>query len=927
MRLKETAAVLVVAGTVLYGCFAPERSPVKEQPPPAWNAVEEAPPPVQQAVEEPEVREAREEPAPPEVNQDKIENKPRFLPARLVVWRALAQPEDLTLVTPRKIKVVPEELTEISFLHPFFDDHDKLKPLVRRVIAKDSKARTFDMRDALVLPAPSQLQASVPSYGRSRLSFSYCVLPGAFPGDESPQINLGLSLEGAVQPLLAEELPFLGSKGCRRWSDAYIALPAGPVGGHRTVTFDVAGTKEVVAPSQAVVIANLSLDVLVTGDTDDQIPAIEKKLGPVHAPNVLVVFIDAARSDCTGPGNRTFPSITPALDKLAEDGVAFGKAFSMSNQTRASIVGMLQSQHPTVGHFHSRWWHIKQHKIDAYYAARPVLITRLANRAGYLSASIGHNHFQYGVTRMGLDPGFDLVYDNRKATGNTEKIIDRALGWLGQNKDSRFFLLVNISPPHQPYTAPAPYQQWTEERLAGVNPKELPARLDYLGEVYFADQEVGRLLAGLQRLDLTRETVILVTADHGETMHPLHHCKSELYKTICHNSHGLTLLDEEIHVPLIWSAPFRSDLKAGMRENHVTHLDVAPTLLDLMGLAPHPRFLGRSLLPDLQGGQVPDAEVYAETRMSSGVRLDGWKFILHHKKDDARTQAWLSGPQGTTQELYDLSADPDETKNLVGKHPVKAQELRASLRRIRNEYKRRAEAAKDAIWHPTPAGDGPPDPGDGPPNPGDAPTPGEAPEPGDGPSSMQQPKDSPSPTTNRAAATTYYLALNGDHKPRQFGGEISVAGRILDAQRLGDHTCLVKKSHQILAVNCQLESATALARLRVSPHDAAVDFRLTMDGAPLPASRFYVGRYGVAVRPQTRLESSEDFSLAFSRSKPHFLPGFDGGLFVWHASPVLAGKRPPPIAGDSPEDSEFDGMEEIHDSGARKVLKNLGYWQ
>ena len=79
MRLKETAAVLVVAGTVLYGCFAPERSPVKEQPPPAWNAVEEAPPPVQQAVEEPEVREAREEPAPPEVNQDKIENKPRPL--------------------------------------------------------------------------------------------------------------------------------------------------------------------------------------------------------------------------------------------------------------------------------------------------------------------------------------------------------------------------------------------------------------------------------------------------------------------------------------------------------------------------------------------------------------------------------------------------------------------------------------------------------------------------------------------------------------------------------------------------------------------------------------------------------------------------------------------------------------------------------
>lgn len=914
MRVMRITVLLLLLAVP--ACYSPERSQVREEAPVSWQPVEEVPVVAEQTVaEEPDpVSESAPLPAVQEAVavQTVVESEApgsRFLPARLVVWRALAHPEHLDLTTERSLTVSEDKVSELSYLHPFFDKHEKLKPLVRRVIAKDGQARTFDMRDALVLPAPARLDVTVPAFGGSRLSFSYCVLPDVFPGEPGPAVGLEVSLPQKGSLLFKEQWTVQGAKGCRRWSEVRLDLE--DADRDRQLRFAVTGEGK---PSQAVVIANLSLEVTVEGGNQATLDAVEKITGPAGGPNVLIVFIDAARSDCTGPGNKTFPSVTPVLDKLAAQGVAFVKAFSISNQTRASIVGLLQSQHPTVGGFHSRWWHVKQRIIDAYYASRPVLITRLANAAGYLSASLGRNHFQYGTTRMGLDPGFDVVFDNRKATGDTEEIIDRAIGWLEENRESKFFLLVNISPPHQPYTAPASYQEWTDNRLAGLGKTELPARKDYLGELYFADQEVGRLLAGLERMDLTRETVILVTADHGETMHPLHHCKSELYKTICHNSHGLTLFDEELHVPLIWSAPILDRLAPGVRENDVTHLDVAPTLLELMGLSPHPRFLGRSLTPDMKGQPGADEEVYAETRMSSAVRLGGWKFVLHHKKDDARTQAWLSGPEGTLQELYDLSVDPGETRNLVGKHPVKARELRAALRRIRTGFADRAQATSQAVWHPA---DGRPEK--------QAPE-KEAPE---KPEVVHPPPAEETGGTGGTSGTsaTHYVAFNADRDRRVFAGAIRVEGRVLEAERLGEHGCLTKTGGNTLAVSCELESRTALARIRVSPRDAPVYFDVTMDGTPLPASRFYVGRYGLALRPQTQLAEPQDFALAYSRGKPHFLPGFDAGLFAWHASARLRQGENAPVAGEAPEEAEFEGMEEIHDTGARKVLKNLGYWQ
>ncbi len=889
--------LLSVCLALLTGCPSDERTPVRKPSGEPWTRV---------PVPEPgptSTSSTSERPVPdqPDAPTAVAEPPSPFFPTSVLAWQAATSPSDLKLVVEKERALKADQLTEISYPHPFVAAPGPLANLARRVVAKDSSARTFDMRDALVLPVPSTLEVAVPSLNRAHLTFSYCILDSAFRGKQTEELAFTVVYQGKndAHQLFYEHLETGGKNRCKTWTDVFLPLPNMEVPDGRIV-FQQISSKGPENAAEGLVISNLAVRVEVAGPEDDQLEKLSSSLGPVAGPNVVIVFIDSARGDCVGPANTSFPSVTPALDALAAKGVPFVNAFSVSNQTRGSIVGFLQSQHPTVGKYHGRWWNLKQKVIDEYYAAGPPLVTLLARRAGYATASIGRNHFQYGTTRMGLDPGFEMVFDNRRATGDTERIIDRAIGFISQKKGEKFFLLVNISPPHQPYEAPEQYETWTREKLKGQ--KHLVARKDYLSEIYFADQEVGRLLAEIEALGLTGKTVILVTADHGETMHSSHECNSELYKTICHNSHGLTLFDEELHIPLIWSAPFLADLSSRVRANHVSHLDVAPTLMELMGLPRHPRQTGRSLVPDLSGGELPDEEIYVETRMASAVRTDGWKYILHHRRDDARTQAWLSGPEGTKEELYDLDSDPFETKNLVGKKPLKAKELRAALKRLRTGFHDKVRRAEGTSWHPAqPAG-------------GPDPYPecerGACPEPAE--------PSAPAPTS---AKGFIYLALNADRSARSFSGEITTTGKVTSVETRSGSDCFSHSGPGKVGVHCTLEAESAMARLGLQDPPSALDFNVKMNGEPLSSRNLYLGRFGLAFLDSAELDEAS-YSLAYTRSPPNFIPGFDPGIFVWHSLRTTA-----PGSNAAPEDAAFEGKETIQDEAARKMLKNLGYWK
>ncbi len=906
-------------------------------------------------------------PVPPQAPLPAMPPLPEFT-GKVVAWNLFDHVAEATIETTRKPKLRAEELLETAYLHPFQAGVGNLAPLVQRVITSEFETQNFDMRDAVILPPPATLSIDVPDVSGATLSFSYCVVGKAFQGERSRALQLTVTLADEASPLRSDAINLEATPECTRWTEVTVPVPAGQ-GAPRRLSFQVKSTQGPSQPRQGLAVANVML--LAPGGSRAA-PAVP---GRSSAPNVVIFIIDAGRGDCTGPGNETFPSVTPNLDRLAAQGVGFTRAFSISNQTRPSITALLQGQHPTVGGFHARWWNFRPEVIAAYYASQPPLLPRMARQAGYLTASIGRNHFQYGTTRMGLDPGFDVVWDNRRAVEDTVNIIDRANAFVAENKDRKFLLEINISPTHQPYHPPPEYQAKVDEILASADPKKIPARTDYLGELYYADAELGRFLAALEAADIDDRTIVLVTADHGETMHGSHSCNSELFKTICHNSHGLTLYDEEIHIPLVWSIPFLEGLVPGKRGNIVSHLDVVPTLLELMGLPPQPRALGRSLIPDLLGHASQDEEIYVESRLASAVRIDGWKFILHHPKDDARTPAWLTGPENTTFELYDLKSDPFETRNLAGRDKKRMDQLRESLRRIRTELTDREKATRGFVWSPTseptregtPAGEGAAgseEPGtptgaesEGSAEPG-TPTGGESegagaraggnrtaplapaepssqrssPPPSGGSYSSHPSYSSHAPSAAPASApaqapTHLFLALNHDRAPRRFEGRVQVDGRLLGADSLGENRCIQAADPWGIDIDCTIDGAPAFLRLSVAQAQMPVTFDLRMDGQPLPQANLYVGRSGLALLSAPSLSDSRDWNLAYSPRPPHFLAGFDAGLFAWHDRRPGCGDASAASSGTAPEEADFEGQESINDGATRTVLKELGYWK
>lgn len=205
-----------------------------------------------------------------------------------------------------------------------------------------------------------------------------------------------------------------------------------------------------------------------------------------------------------------------------------------------------------------------------------------------------------------------------------------------------------------------PYRRHLADFLTGVRDVRFPLA-EYAGEVSYVDQEIGRLRAEIEALAIADRTILLVVADHGEAL----------------GEHGiyfdhLGLHDPVLHVPLIIWAPAR--VAPTRRGERVSTLDVAPTLLRLAGLDVAPGMRGR----DLFGALRPDEPFIAESskRLQATIRDGRWKLIrtlksFHYFDTFARDS-------GAT-ELYDLTADPGEQRNIVTDEPVVAADLAARL--------------------------------------------------------------------------------------------------------------------------------------------------------------------------------------------------------------------------------------------------------
>jgi arylsulfatase A-like enzyme/Tfp pilus assembly protein PilF len=354
---------------------------------------------------------------------------------------------------------------------------------------------------------------------------------------------------------------------------------------------------------------------------------------PPEAPRRFVlVTIDTLRADhvgCYGAAGAE----TPALDRIASEGVRFDTAISPTPLTLPSHATLLTGADPPEHRVHSNG----HFRLDP---AGPATLGERFGEAGFATAAFVASFVL--DRRFGLDRGFAL-YDDQMGLAQARSlappqrrgnvVVDAALAWLA-NAPDRFFLWVHLYDPHASYDPPAPF--------------DARFRHDpYAGEIAFADQQVGRLLAGLDARFADGASLVVVTSDHGES-------RGEHGEA----THAYTLYDATQRVPLLVRGP---GLRPGRSVGELVRLaDVAPTLLELAGLPPLDRASGRSLLPLLAGGDAPRT-AYVET--IAGHFDLGWSPIYGLRTP---TRKYIRAPR---PELYDLAADPQEIRDLAAARP------------------------------------------------------------------------------------------------------------------------------------------------------------------------------------------------------------------------------------------------------------------
>jgi arylsulfatase A-like enzyme/Tfp pilus assembly protein PilF len=358
----------------------------------------------------------------------------------------------------------------------------------------------------------------------------------------------------------------------------------------------------------------------------------------------VLVSIDTLRSDRL-PVYGHAKGSTPSLDALAREGIVFESVWShcpLTLPAHASMfTGLLPARHGV--------------RDNMGFTLEPTHRT-LATRFKAAGFTTGGAVSAYVLRRTtGIAQGFDMYDDALVVDSSVESlgaqqrdggIATQSLGrWIEAQGDRRFFAFLHLYEPHAPYTPPPQH-------------RNLPDPYD--GEVAYADELVGRLVARLRARSLLDRVILAVTSDHGEGL--LDHGEQE---------HGFFLYREAVQVPLIVRLPGARG--AGRRVTGIVNqVDIPATLLDLAGL-PYDGMDGVSQRPALDSGKASSRSVYSETYFP---RFHfGWSELLAVTEERYR---YVRAPR---PELYDLRRDPAERQNLAGERAAAVAALDAQLAR------------------------------------------------------------------------------------------------------------------------------------------------------------------------------------------------------------------------------------------------------
>ncbi|MCB9849988.1 MAG: sulfatase-like hydrolase/transferase [Phycisphaerales bacterium] len=368
-------------------------------------------------------------------------------------------------------------------------------------------------------------------------------------------------------------------------------------------------------------------------------------------PNVVLISMDTTRPDYLGCYGSPVTK-TPNIDRLAKAGTMFTQCTTAAPLTAVSHSSMLTGVFPPV---HG----VRDNGPYILHPANETLAEALSAEGYFTGASVAAVVLN---REIGLNQGFDVYsdfYDRRESkesadarAGNDRlgsEIAEDGIAMLRAHKDESFFLFLHFFDPHSPYEPPEPFRNQYDEK--------------YVAEIAYADAQIGKVLDEIDNLGLTDNTLVVLTADHGESR--WEHGEE---------THAAFVYDATVHIGLIMRYPkvIPAEQTVGAQ---VRVVDVTPTILDYLGVGVDGfHYLQGTTLRPLITGEETDLGLpaYSETfytrnglgfSILRGYRHDGWKYI-HAPKP----------------ELYDLRKDPKELDNVIDQFPAKAEQLREELR-------------------------------------------------------------------------------------------------------------------------------------------------------------------------------------------------------------------------------------------------------
>lgn len=448
--------------------------------------------------------------------------------------------------------------------------------------------------------------------------------------------------------------------------------------------------------------------------------------------NVVIVVIDALRADRVGD-TMGAESLTPNIDAIGADGTFFENTFACAPNTDPSVTSIHTGRYPlnTVYHHGKFVTDGEKRRVES---TRP--LASVLSSAGWETVAVGQGLGRWHSRGFDRYPGSKGTGTVRSQAMDISRrafeVVNGISTWAGstirslynlpnrrmkpnvvmQDYDptdlvsaidsSPFFGFVHLMDTHTPYLgttedfddlvarrdypdAPVeaflPVEELTDAQVDRVTSAVETLGIDHPGEllalydaaVRYADRKVGRLVEALQASGYWEDTVLFVTADHGESL---------FEHGIFLDHHGL--YDDVLHVPLV------TNLGDGARVTELVQLpDIAPTALDLLDVTA-PEMDGQSLKPLIRGEEssvgrtaVFSEEAYTQRRIAA--RTDRWKLIRHEPDEvieDARASSLRCGycevVHGSERELYDLAEDPGEADNLAADVPEELERLEAA---------------------------------------------------------------------------------------------------------------------------------------------------------------------------------------------------------------------------------------------------------